>query len=206
MAITIAVLASAQSKITDYSHSSYIPVIDGNVMIWNETRVVRHSTNLTENSHMRKLLDVDLQHTRGLLSILNIHHRLVRSLDFLGSALKVVAGPPDAADFEIIRFSESQLIESNNTHVIINTETQNQINRLTDTVNKILAAKQQDAVDTPHLYETLLARNRMLISEIENLMLTITLAKSKIINPSILNHNDLKIILPKCSQKFPWSA
>lgn len=115
---------------------------------------------------------------QGLLSTLNVHHRLARSLDFLGSALKVVAGTPDAADFEKkIRFSESQLIESNNRQVIINTETQKQINRLTDTVNKILSANQQDAVDTPHLYETLLARKIMLFSEIENLMLTITLAK-----------------------------
>lgn len=87
--------------------------------------------------------------------------------------------------------------------MIINTETQKQINRLTDTVNKILAANQQDAVDTPHLYEILLVRNIMLISEIEILMLTITLAKSKINNPSILNHNDLKIIFAEMLTEIP---
>jgi len=47
---------------------------------------------------MRKLLDVDTDHLKTLLSVLKIHHRVARSLDFLGTALKVVAGTPDAAD------------------------------------------------------------------------------------------------------------
>jgi len=34
-----------------------------------------------------------------------------RSLDFLGSALKVIAGTPFAADFEKDNCSESQLID-----------------------------------------------------------------------------------------------
>jgi len=35
----------------------------------------------------------------------------------------------------------------------------------------------------------------MLITEIQNLMLTVTHAKSTIINPTILNHDDLKSVL-----------
>jgi len=144
---------------------------------------------------MRKLLDVDTDHIRSLLSVLQIHHRIARSLDFLGTALKVVAGTPDASDFEKIKMSEFQLIESNNRQVVINSEIQRQINQLTDTINQIIKAKKNDFVDTPHLYEALLARNRMLIAEIQNLIFTVTLAKSNIINPTIFNHDDLKSLV-----------
>jgi len=63
--------------------------------------------------------------------------------------------------------SEFQLIESNNRQVVIKSEIQRQINQLTDTINQIIKAKKNDFVDTPHLYEALLARNRMLIAEIQ---------------------------------------
>jgi len=48
-------------------------------------------SDLFPQSHMQKLLEVDSGHIRSLLSVLKIHHRLARSLDFLGTALKVVA-------------------------------------------------------------------------------------------------------------------
>jgi len=70
---------------------------------------------------MRKLLEVDTDHIRSLLSVLKIHHRMARSLDILGTALKVVAGTPDASDLEMLKMSESRLIESINRQVIINT-------------------------------------------------------------------------------------
>jgi len=143
---------------------------------------------------MKKLLDVDTEHVRSLLSVLKIHHRMARSLDFLGTALKVIAGTPDAADFDMLKVSEARLIESNNRQAIINTQTQNKINELTEAVNKIIKAKQNNIVDTSHLYEVLLARNRILITEIQNVMLTVTLAKANIINPAIFNQNDLKSV------------
>ena len=80
---------------------------------------LRHSSNLTEfvgildetaelaellpQSHMRKLLDVDIDHIRNLLSVIEVHHRMARSLDFLVSALKVIAGTADAVDFQKVR-------------------------------------------------------------------------------------------------------
>jgi len=143
---------------------------------------------------MRKLLDVDIEHVRSLLSVLMVHHRMARSLNFLGTALKVIAGTPDAADFDMLKMSEARLIESNNRQVIINTQTQNKINELTETVNKIIKAERNNIVDTSHLYEVLYARNRILITEIQNVMLTVTLAKANIINPAVFNQNDLKSV------------
>ncbi|KQS71057.1 uncharacterized protein Dere_GG27277, partial [Drosophila erecta] len=184
-------------RITDFSHANCIPVIDGDVLVLDRRDYLRHSSNLSEyistvdeteklsesfpRSHMRKLLDVDIDHLRTLLSI--THHRIARSLDFLGTALKVVAGTPDASDFLKIRMTEAQLVDSNSSQININSETQKQINKLTDTINKIIKARSNDLVDTPHLYEALLARNRMLTTEVQNLILTVT------------DHADLKSLI-----------
>lgn len=179
--------------------------------MYDQRSYLRHSSNISEfssmideteklsdsfpQSHMRKLLDVDTDHLRTMLSVLQVHHRFARSLDFLGTALKVVAGTPDASDFLKVRITEAQLVESNSKQIIINSETQKQINRLTDTINKIISSRKGDLVDTPHLFETLLARNRILNTEIQNLILTITLAKANIVNPTILDHADLKSLI-----------
>lgn len=201
----------ANARITDFSHAKYIPVVDGDVLVFEHRNCLRHSSNLSDyiymvdetkklsasfpQSHMRKLLDVDTDHLVNLLSVLKIHHRIARSLDFLGTALKVVAGTPDASDFLKIKMTEAQLVDSNSRQININSETQIQINKLTDTVNRIIKARNNDLVDTPHLYEALLARNRMLATEIQNLILTITLAKANIVNPTILNHADLSSLI-----------
>lgn len=198
----------AAARIADYSQSDYIPISDGNVVVWESHGYLRHTTNLTEfarmveetkglsdsfpQSHMRKLLEIDVDHISTMLSAITIHHRMARSLDFLGSALKVVAGTPDAADLEHIRITEAQLVESNNRQVVINTKAQNQINALTNTVNELLKAAKNSQIDTGHLYENLLARNRILTTEIQNVMLSITLAKLNIINPAILDNTDVK--------------
>jgi len=151
-------------------------------------------TELFPQSHMKKLLNVDSEHLRDMLEALGAHHRIARSLDFLGSILKVVAGTPDAGDLKKIKINEAQLISSSNRQVQINTRVQDQINQLTFTVNQILKASKDRQIDTGHLYETLLARNRMLSMELQNLMLAITLAKANIVSPNILDHADLKSV------------
>jgi len=145
-------------------------------------------------SHMQKLLIVDVAHLRDLLDSLSIHHRVARSLDFLGAALKVVAGTPDAEDFEKIKFNEFQLINANNRQININSKVQDQINNITSTVNQLLRSAKGTQVDTGHLYEMLLSRNRMISMELQNLLLAIALAKANIVSPSILDHADLEDI------------
>lgn len=86
------------------------------------------------------------------------------------------------------------MVNSNNRQVAINTKVQEQINQLTSTVNTILKAAKKSQVDSGNLFETLLARNRMLLMEMQNLMLAVTLAKITIISPNILEHADLKSV------------
>lgn len=89
------------ARVTDYSHAQYIPITDGVALVWEQRNFLRHSSNLTEfsmmmkettrlsdlfpESHMRKILDFNTDHIRSVLSMLKVHHRIARSLDFLGT-------------------------------------------------------------------------------------------------------------------------
>lgn len=53
-------------------------------------------------------------------------------------------------------------------------------------ISKRYKAKQ---INTENLYETLLYKNRIIISELENLMLSVTVTWIGIINPTILDSN-----------------
>ena len=86
---------------------------------------------------------------------LNNHHRYARSLNILGTALKVVAGTRDFDDVEKIKFGH-QLIDSNNRQIILNTRTQEQRNKFTGAVNIIIRSANDRQVYTGHLYETTL--------------------------------------------------
>ena len=203
-------------KIIDYSHSNYIPIFDGDIIIWEDYGYLRHMVNLTmydgmiketeelsdifPQSHMKKILIADINHIKTLLSTLRTHHRQARSLNFLGSALKVIAGTPDFEDFEKAKFKQEQLIESNNRQIDINTKINEQLRILTDTVNTIIKSEHDKRkINTEHLYETLLARNRISIITLENLILSISLAKLNIVDPAVLDSNEIHSIVTNSS-------
>jgi len=179
-------------------------------LVWEEFALVKHSANLSEyrrvveetdgmtnmfpQSHMQKLLSVDVAHLRDLLDSLSIHHRVARSLYFLGTALKVVAETPDAEDFEKIKFNEFQLINANNRQVNINDKVHDQINRISTTVYRLLRSAKESQIDTGYLFEMLLTRNRMIAMELQNVMLAVALAKVNIVRTSILDHADLESV------------
>lgn len=197
----------------DYSNSDYIPLMDGNTVIWKEFKFLRHSSDLAMYSeiveetkslmnqfpHMKKILESDIGHITSLLETVTIHHRQTRSLNILGTALKVVAGTPDFADFEALKFRQQEINESINRQAVINTRVQEKINNITESINIIMKSAKEKQIETGHLYENLLARNRMVISELEMLMLSITLAKIQIINPAMLDSEDLNQILKEHS-------
>ncbi|XP_032289313.1 retrovirus-related Env polyprotein from transposon gypsy isoform X1 [Drosophila virilis] len=207
----LSIMSMTTARVTDYSHADYIPIMDGDILLWDSYGYLRHTTNLTDyrtmtaetmkltgkfpQSHMRKLLEIDTGHVLDMLSALDVHHRKVRSLDFLGTALKVVAGTPDANDFRKTELTQMQLVTASNRQISINSRMQEKINQLTDTVNRIIKSSKEKQADTGHLFETLSTRNRMIITEIGNLMLTLTLVKINVINPTIIDYSDLMNIL-----------
>jgi len=109
----------------------------------------------------------------------------------LGSALKANSGNPDFDDWEQVRFKQNQLIESESNQVEINSKVQTRLNELSKSINAIYKS---DEMDKSHLFEIILAKNRIIINDLENLIFSITLARINLINPVILDEIDIKLI------------
>jgi len=59
--------------------------------------------------------------------------------------------------------------------------------------NNITRSCGQNAqIDSGHLFEMLLARNRIIVMELQNLMITIALAKINVVCANILDHANLE--------------
>jgi len=199
---------TATVKLTNYTTSDYIPVSDGDVIIWKEHGYLGHTTNLTSyetyvdetrrtldlfnKDHERRVIATDLSHIETLVETLRINHRHSRSINLLGTALKVVAGTPDFEDWEQIKFKQTQLIEAETKQIEINTRIQTRLNELTMTLNSI---RDTDGNDMGHMYETILAKNRIIITDLQNLILALTLAKIDLISPVILDNDDINELI-----------
>lgn len=76
----------------------------------------------------RDILKLQHEEIAHILRTLEIPRRHVRSLDFLGSALKFIAGNPDHDDYELLLTKQHFLIENNNKQNKINSVLEQQIN------------------------------------------------------------------------------
>jgi len=79
---------------------------------------------------MRNLITTDLEHIESLIATIKVHHRHARSINLLGTALKVIAGTPDFDDWEQNKFKQGQLINSANRQIEINTKLQSRLNEI----------------------------------------------------------------------------
>ena len=152
-------------------------------MIWKDYKFLKHSTNLTlydsiidetiklteifPKTHMKKILENNIDQIDTPLSTLRTHHRQARSINFIGTTIK---GTPDFDDFQEVKFHQNQLIEPHNRQIEINTIINQQMQTLTSTINSIISSKKLNEIYSEKLYETLLARNRITISNLQNLI------------------------------------
>lgn len=200
-------------KILNYTNSQYIPYPDGSVAIFEDYAYLTHVTNLTvyedilvetENlitlfpeTVVLKPIRADLDQIRRLMDSVRLHHRHARSLNFLGTALKVIAGTPDFDDFNEVKTKAEQLIESHERQIDINTAVQKRINELSSVINKLTNSAKKNEIHTGHLYEAIINRNRAIITDLNNLFYSIVLAKLNVLNPSILDDQEIhKLLFP----------
>ncbi len=106
----------------------------------------------------------------------------------IGTALKVIAGTPDFNDWEEIKFNQEQLIRTEESQTELNIKFQTRLNELATAMNQI--SKTETDKET-HLLEIILAKNRIVITDLENILMGLTLAKLNIVSPSILDETDI---------------
>lgn len=197
----------ADFNILDYSNSRLITIQNGIARKQNGTFKVIHSidleqyrilsqdiesilnTNITYNSPLRPFLKQQVFDINGLLRRLSPHIKK-RSLDFIGSAWKWVAGTPDSHDFEILNQKTNNILENNNRQMIINELTASRIQDISNITNEILKAKREDWKG--EITNTLEHKLTLIEKELQNIEYAIQWAKVDIVNSFILSKTEIE--------------
>ena len=134
-------------------------------------------------------------------------HRAKRSLNFIGTAWKWIAGNPDHEDFEIIKDKINNVLKNNNKQVIINQLHNDRINNLTDITNKILQTIKKDDNFNDRIALSIQYKLKLIKEELINIRYAIHWAKSGIISSMILTKSEVKLATDILeNEKLPYST
>ncbi|EDW89899.2 uncharacterized protein Dyak_GE12971 [Drosophila yakuba] len=128
-----------------------------------------------------------------------------RSLDWIGSASKWIAGSPDASDWDAILQAQESVVKSADQQLRINAglfdashESLRQLNEVTARVN---------AIDGDlHAATTLLHKALIIDSQVGKLTQACQLAKTGIVNSRLLDHEEVQSILTEVSNLLYQNA
>lgn len=127
--------------------------------------------------------------------------RVQRSINWIGSAWKWLAGTPDATDWNNVLKSQNELINNNNKQYKINHEIMRVTNQVIEKYNIIL--KELGAAD--HQFEQVIFNKLGIIREALNeIVLAAEIAKKGIVNTNLLSRNDIQKIL-KETDTLPYA-
>lgn len=161
---------------------------------------------------IQKEIDVTFPHIRFLINkienkILNLKNKKLktkRSINWIGSAWKWIAGTPDHHDMEIIDHHINKILKNNNRQVIINSQFCDKINQLIKSFNQLLKNGKHNVVKIP---ENIILKLQYMDEELTNIAYAIHWAKENIINPQLLSREEMEAILTQLDKNnFPYST
>lgn len=119
--------------------------------------------------------------------------RQTRSLNFIGSAWKWIAGNPDHDDFEIIEDKINNALRNNNKQVIINKVTIQRINEITKVTNNLIELLKINNNSLIDLATNLKYKLEIIKEEVTNVEYAVQWAKAGLINSFILSNTEINI-------------
>lgn len=142
---------------------------------------------------------------QNLISNLKIQKQK-RSLNFIGSAWKWIAGNPDHDDYIIMSDKIEDIVLNNNNQVVINKAHNDRINTLTNVTNEIINMIRKDKSFEIELVLGLQYKLKLVKEEIINTIYAIELAKSNTISSNILSKTEVKLLLDNIDKdNIPYS-
>lgn len=127
--------------------------------------------------------------------------KIRRSLDFLGTAWKYIAGSPDHNDLNMINNNMEKLLTNNNKQIIINNALNQQINKITEITNNLLNAIKEDNVIANEIAINLQNKIRLIKEEIVNIKYAIQWARIGIVNSIILNKKEIDLAIKEMNKE-----
>lgn len=178
-------------RVIDHSNEPYVLIPIEQAFLARENGSLFHVFNVTEiedkfaqyqnlyhqQEERDKKIDLMIQQCKNYLEQLTTY-RSKRSLNFLGTAIKWITGNPDHDDMILIEKKLNELIENNNQLSMINTALKKNLEHLTGGEEARLEI----------LFE-------WLIKELKQIIDTINLAKSGILNTAALNLEEINAII-----------
>ncbi|XP_041564304.1 uncharacterized protein LOC121467120 [Drosophila elegans] len=120
--------------------------------------------------------------------------RRPRSIGWLGSAWKWVAGSPDRSDWNAILKTEDDITRNNNQQIRINTKlfdsTHESLQRLNDVIGRVNAIDGDFHVTTAVLHKAII-----IADQVSEILRACQLAKTDVVNTNLLDHEEIDEIL-----------
>lgn len=198
-------------------HTGQAKIQNGNFKLIHEINLDRYETFINDvlpiinsqptNRHILfPLLQHELQQIQELLHNLKPRHTK-RSLNFLGSAWKWIAGNPDHDDFITIKEKVTDVLKNNNKQVIINDLYNERINNITRIQNEIQNLLKENNNVNLEAINNIQYRIKLVKEELENLSYAIHWAKLGIINTIILSKKEIQLAINTLiNQKLPYAT
>lgn len=134
-------------------------------------------------------------------------HKTKRSLNFIGTAWKWIAGNPDHDDFITIKEKMTDTLRNNNKQVIINKLYNDRINNITRVQNKIYKLLSEDSNFQNDVVVNAQYKIKLIKEDLENINYAIHWAKMGIINSIILSKNEIKFATQHLDkQNLPYTT
>lgn len=161
----------------------------------NITTLVEQHMPPSQNKDVLKYHLIQIQ--QRISELQGIRNRNRRSINWIGSAWKWVAGSPDATDWDTILGSQNALISNNNELYKINSQlldTTNEVvlktNQLISRMNEISSGKEAERIEQGTISQVLVLKD--VINEVVR---ACQLAKSGIINTNLLDKAEVENII-----------
>lgn len=173
------------------AYETMVQVIDNNISKINKTSILKVQLEY-QLSQVKKSIEHLVART----------NKQKRSINWIGSAWKWIAGNPDATDWDTILDKENELISNNNKQFRINTEIMSVTNNIIGKYNSILAELNHKNMDK---YEQMMFNKLSILKEaLDELVLAVQLAKRGIVNTNLLDRNEIKRIVDEV-EELPYS-
>lgn len=205
-------MVHAEFQILDYTNSQLVTLKDDTARIQEGTFKIIHLIDLTEydkmtteiegiiNNNITRTQELypflvhELYQIRTLIARITPKIKRKRSLDFIGSTLKWIAGNPDHHDLEIINDDLRNLTESNNRQVTINKILIEKINEQNLRSNQLMKVVKDNTNIKLELSLRTKYQLRLIKEELLNIEYALHWAKSYIVNSFILSNIEIKTI------------
>lgn len=164
-------------------------------------------TTTVNTTHQENKLQPQLRHqlnqiTQLISELKGQNTKTKRSVNWIGSAWKWIAGSPDATDWDQVVKSQNQIVKNNNQQYKINKAILDTADKMLVEYNKITDHYNNDSDDK--LQQILFNRLLIVKEEVKEIVRAAQLAKAKIINTNLLDKMEINRLITEV-ETLPYS-